>query len=113
MKYLQLLLHYIILFSIYNIVYSMNLSITLHNDTYQSINNTYIQNNTNQSIILENKSTNNTNSSNDAILSSCLAVGILLLFFLSMIFCKCTSGNKCYIDYNVCPCECCTDKSMV
>jgi hypothetical protein len=77
---------------------SLNLSTTLstniNNSNYTNLYNSYNSYNSN----------NSTNSSDktNSIISSCIAVGIIIIFFGLLIFCKCKHGNRCSIDTEIC-----------
>ena len=89
--------------NIYNISNIINISnkIYVNNTTHSVPLNEINSNITNLSRSKPNS--NNTSTSNtDSIISSCVAVGCLALFVLSLIFCRCTPGQKCYVDKTMC-----------
>jgi len=98
---------YILLF-VFNCVLSMpireNVSIintttltTTYTTTISSINLLESINNTNYS-----KSINNM----DSIISSCVAVFCIVMFFFIIVFCKC-QGQRCYLDTELLKQTCC------
>jgi hypothetical protein len=89
--------------NIYNISNIINISNKIYiNNTTHSVPIIEIENITAASIPKNNSTNSKSNSRTDSIISSCVAIGCLMLFIISLIFCRCTPGQKCYIDKTLC-----------
>jgi len=57
--------------------------------------------------LLESKNNNVSQSNSNAIISSCVAIFCIALFFFLVVFCKCRDGQKSYLDTVLLKQTCC------